>query len=140
MQHNDVRILRGAAIPTAVIGVLAVVVAGVTVGGSGALGALVATVVVGVFFAIGLVAVSWAGRISPSAMMAGAVFSTVFKIILLGVLLKVFERAELWDFGAFAWAVIACTVTWMVAEARILMRTKVLYVDPEVKVPGGRNS
>lgn len=140
MQHNDVRILKGAAIPTAVVGAAAVVVAGVTVGGSGALGALVATVVVGVFFAIGLAAVSWAGRISPTAMMAGAVFSSVFKIILLGVLLKVFERAGLWDFEAFAWAVVACTVTWMVAEARILIRTKVLYVDPEAKVPGGRNS
>src|ERR1044072_3626368 len=52
MQANDVRVLKSAALPTLVVGVIAVAVAFFITDAKGALGAALGTVLVGVFFSI----------------------------------------------------------------------------------------
>ena len=137
MQANDMRVLRSAAIPTLGVGLVAVIVSLVFAGASGGLGALAGILLVALFFAIGLAAVTWAGRISPTAMFAAAVLSYVVKIIVIAAVLRVFQDAEAWDFTAFAWTVVAGTLAWTAGEVRAFMRLKLLYVDPAAKAPGG---
>ncbi|GGK85857.1 hypothetical protein Sme01_39120 [Sphaerisporangium melleum] len=136
MQDNDLRILRAAAIPTALLGLIAVVAAALIAGSKGALGAGIGALVVGVFFTIGMVAVAYAARISPTIMMAAAMGTYLVKILLLAVLLERFSDATVWDSQSFSLTVIACTICWTIGEARGFLRLRMLYVDPEVKVPG----
>ncbi|KAB2345950.1 hypothetical protein [Actinomadura rudentiformis] len=129
MQPSDARTLRGAAIPSALAGAVAIV-AGLLLGGAkGALGAAIATVVVIAFFSISVVAVSYASKISPQMMFAAAVFSYIFKILGMFVLISVFEDVTAWNNKAFAWAVIALTLVWISAEIRHTLTTKTLYID-----------
>ncbi|WP_248964336.1 hypothetical protein [Sphaerisporangium perillae] len=136
MQANDVRALKGAAIPTIAVGLVVVVVAALLGGGAGALGAAIGLVVVAAFFTAGLVAVTWAGRVSPQMMMLAAVLGYLVKVVLLMVLLSAFADATAFSPRAFGWAVIICTIVWTIGEVRAFLKLKMLYVDPEAKVPG----
>ncbi len=136
MQANDLQVLRAAAIPTALVGLVAVVVAALLAGGKGALGAGIGVVVVGAFFTIGLMAVAYAARISPTMMMAAAMGIFFTKILALVVLLTAFEDTTVWSPMAFALTVIACTICWTAGEARGFMKLRMLYVDPDATVPG----
>ncbi|GII75129.1 hypothetical protein Sru01_01110 [Sphaerisporangium rufum] len=136
MQDNDLRILRSAAIPTALVGVIAVLVAAVVAGAKGALGAGIGILVVGAFFTIGLIAVAYAARVSPVIMMAAAMGTFLTKILLLAVLLETFADATVWSPGAFSTTVIIGTIAWTVGEARGFLKLRMLYVDPDAKVPG----
>ncbi|MCC5574102.1 MULTISPECIES: hypothetical protein [Microtetraspora] len=136
MQANDVRVLKGAAIPTLAVGLVAVVVAVIFAGLQGAFGALIGIALVGVFFTVGLAAVSWAGRISPAMMMMAAVATYAVKVLLIIALLKAFESATAFHPRAFALTVVACTVAWTVGEMRGFMKLKLLYVEPEARISG----
>ncbi|MDH2429967.1 hypothetical protein [Sphaerisporangium sp. TRM90804] len=136
MQGNDVRALKGAAIPTLVVGLVAVIVAAILGGGTGALGAAIGVAVVAGFFTAGLVAVTWAGRVSPQMMMLAAVLGYLVKVILLMVLLSVFRDATAFSPRAFGWSVVVCTIAWTIGEVRAFLKLKMLYVDPGAKVPG----
>jgi ATP synthase protein I len=136
MQDNDLRILKAAAIPTALVGLIAVVVAAFLSGTKGALGAGIGVCVVGAFFTISLIAVTYAARISPTMMMAAAMGTFFAKILVLAVLLEYFQDATVWNPRAFGLTVIVCTICWTIGEARGFMRLRMLYVDPEGKVPG----
>jgi ATP synthase protein I len=136
MQDNDLRILRAAAIPTALVGLIAVIVAAFLSGTKGALGAGIGVCVVGAFFTISLIAVAYAARISPTMMMAAAMGTFFTKILVLALVLKSFEDSTVWSPRAFSLTVIICTICWTFGEARGFMRLRMLYVDPEAKVPG----
>jgi ATP synthase protein I len=136
MQANDVRVLKSAAIPTLVVGVVAVVVAQLTVGGGGALGAVIGTLLVAVFFSISVVAVSYAARVSPQMMAIAAMVSYLVKVIVIMVMLVTFGDTTLWNPQVFAWSVVVCTIVWTAFEVRAFIKTKMLYVDPEATVPG----
>ncbi|WP_214106496.1 hypothetical protein [Acrocarpospora catenulata] len=136
MQANDVRVLKGAAVPTLLVGLAAIVVAAILAGLPGAYGAMIGLAVVVVFFTVGLVAVAYAGRVSPMMMMTAAVISYLVKVLLLMVLLKTFETATAFEPRAFGWAAIIGTVVWTAGEMRGFMKLKLLYADPDVKVPG----
>ncbi|MGV9773995.1 hypothetical protein [Streptosporangium sp. NPDC003464] len=138
MQANDVRLLKGAAIPTLLVGLVVVVVAALVAGGKGALGAAIGALVVCAFFTLGIVAVSYASRVSPMAMMTAAVVGYVVKIIIVMGLLKAFEDVTAFEPRAFGWGAVACTVAWTVGEMRGFMKLKMLYVDPDGKTPGSR--
>ncbi|GGP04914.1 hypothetical protein LDL08_05095 [Nonomuraea glycinis] len=136
MQANDVRVLKSAAIPTLAVGVVAVVVAQLTVGGAGALGALIGTLLVAVFFSISVVAISYAARVSPQMMAIAAMVSYLVKVIVIMVMLVTFGDTTLWNPQVFAWSVVVCTIVWTGFEVRAFIKTKMLYVDPEATVPG----
>ncbi|GII91266.1 hypothetical protein [Sinosporangium siamense] len=136
MQANDVRVLKSAALPTLAGGVVALLVAFLLGGGKAAFGAGIALALVAAFFTVSLVAVAWAGRVSPMAMMTAAVLSYLVKALALMMLLRSFEGATAFDPRAFGWTVIALTVVWTFGEMRGFMKLKMLYVDPEGRVPG----
>ncbi|MFI6501058.1 hypothetical protein [Nonomuraea typhae] len=140
MQANDVRVLKSAALPTLVVGAVAAIVAFFVAGGKGAIGALVGLALVAVFFSISVVAVSYAARISPHMMAAAAMVSYLVKVVVIMVMLSTFGDTTAWNSQAFAWSVVACTIVWTAAEARAFIKTKMLYVDPDAKVPGHGDS
>ncbi|GAA0367581.1 hypothetical protein GCM10009530_16880 [Microbispora corallina] len=136
MQANDVRVLKGAAVPTLVVGLVAVIVAAVLSGAGGALGAGIGVVLVAAFFTVSLVVVSWAGRISPMAMMTAAVVGYIVKVLAIMAALNAFDGTTVFDSRVFALATILCTLTWTVGEMRGFMKLKLLYVEPDAEVPG----
>lgn len=137
MQANDLRLLKDAAIPSAVVGLVAVVAAALVSGVEGVYGAIAGVLVVAVFFTIGLVAVTYASRVSPTMMMAAAMGTFFTKIILLALTLESLADVTVWSPAAFSWTVVACTIAWTAGEARGFMRLKMLYVEPGRQVPGG---
>ncbi|RAY15756.1 hypothetical protein DPM19_08240 [Actinomadura craniellae] len=144
MQPSDARILRSAAIPTALAGVLAVVLCGVLSGSKGVIAAIMALAMVSIFFTISVLAVSYAAKISPQAMLPAALGSYIIKLLVLSVALSALQNVTVWDTKAFAWSVLALTLVWVVAEARYFLRTKIAYVDEpadgDVEAPAGRGS
>ncbi|GAB1820681.1 hypothetical protein [Herbidospora sp. RD11066] len=139
MQANDVRVLKGAAVPTVAVGLIAAIVAAVLAGFEGALGSVIGLALVAVFFTVGLLVVTWAGRISPTIMFAAAVLSYVVKVIAIMITLRAFETTTVFNPKAFAWSVIVLTVVWTFGEMRGFMKLKLLYVEPDSKVPGQGN-
>lgn len=137
MHRHDARILRGAAIPTAVAGVLAAVVATLVAGPKGAIGAAIGVVIVVAFFAVSLFAVTYAARISPMVMMQAALLSYVVKILALVGLVAVLRDVTIWHPQAFAWTVIGCTLVWIAGEVRAFLKEKILYVEPGSGPSGG---
>ncbi|KAA9374078.1 hypothetical protein F5972_33165 [Microbispora cellulosiformans] len=136
MQANDVRVLKGAAVPTLIVGLVAVVVAAVATGAQGALGAGIGLVIVAAFFTVGLAVVSWAGRVSPMAMMTAAVVGYAVKVLVIMAILRALDGATAFDSRVLALSVIACTLAWTVGEMRGFMKLKMLYVEPDAEVPG----
>ncbi|MBB2909928.1 ATP synthase protein I [Streptosporangium becharense] len=136
MQANDVRVLKGAVVPTAVAGAAVILAATLLSGGTGALGAVIGLLVVVAFFTVGLVAVSYASRISPAMMMVAAIVTYAVKVLVIMALLKAFEDATAFEPRAFGWSAIICTVVWTAGEMRGFVKTKMLYVDPGAAVPG----
>lgn len=130
MKAIDLRLLRGAALPTAAVAVVALVVSGVLAGGKGVLGAGFGGAVVVGFFAVSLVTVAKAGQILPQAMLPVALGTYVVKLGVLYLLVAAFVDARWMAPKAFAFTVIACTLTWMAAEARFFLTQRILYVDP----------
>jgi ATP synthase protein I len=129
MQSSDARILRGAALPTCLAGLAAVAVCAAVAGSKGVIAAIMGTVLVVVFFTISLVAVTYAARISPQAMLPAALGSYVVKLLVIYSALAALQGVTIWNQRAFAWTVLALTLVWVFAEARGLIKTKMLYVD-----------
>jgi ATP synthase protein I len=131
MQEHDAAVLRGAAIPTAVVAVPLVAVAGLTAGGKGALGAALGVLLVAVFFTVGVLVLGWASKINPVALMNVAIVVYLVKVVaLLGVLLA-FQDTALFDRRAFGLAIVVAALVWMAGEVRAFSRLKIVYVEPD---------
>jgi len=130
MQAEDVRALRQTAVPTALVGVLCMVVGAIVAGGKGALGALLALVVVNVFFVISAFVVARAARVNPQAMMIAALSSYMVKILALAVLLHSFQNTTLFNGRVFGFSAIVLILMWSGMQVRAMVTSKMLYVEP----------
>jgi ATP synthase protein I len=130
MQADDVRALRRSAVPTAGVGALCAVVAGVSAGGKGVLGAALALLVVTLFFAADFVVLGRAARISPQTLMGAAVAGYLVKILLLAVLSAKFKDTTLFNGKAFGITAIVCVLCWSATQVYTWMKTKTFYVEP----------
>jgi ATP synthase protein I len=130
MQAEDVRALRQSALPTAVVGVLCGVVAGIVTGEKGVLGAVFALAVVTTFFMISSVVLDRAARISPQAIMIAALSSFFVKIVLLMLLVAEFRDTTAFNGRAFGLTAIVCVVAWSGTQVRWMAKAKILYVEP----------
>ena len=101
MPSHDARIIRGAAIPTAVAGLIAAVIAAAVVGTKGLIGAVFATLLVMAFFSFGQVALDRLTRNNPQIMMAAALLVYTTQILLVAVVLAVFKHTTLFDTKVF---------------------------------------
>ena len=138
-------ILRGAALPTAIAGAAAAIIAGATLGSPAAVGALLGTVVVVIFFTVGQLILAWVLKHNPMMGMSVAMLLYIVKIgVLLGLLLLLVDVTA-FNTKAFAMTVLLCTLVWTAAEVWLFSRTKVLYVEPDnvpaaLKQPGMQRS
>ena len=127
MESSDARILRGAAIPTAVAGVVAAAIGLLAVGPKGVLGAALGVAVVLVFFGISVFVVA---KISRQLLMQAAMLSYVVKLIVLFGLIVAVRNVDFMDPKVFAWTVIGLTLVWIAAETRATLSVREPYVQP----------
>ncbi|MFB9593305.1 hypothetical protein [Streptomyces racemochromogenes] len=131
MRSDDVRSLLQTAVPTAVAGAVAAVISGLVVGGKGAVGAVVATVVVILFMGLGFVVLQRTAKSLPHLFQAMGLMLYAAQILLLFVFLAVFKNTTLFHPRAFAITLVATTLVWIGAQTRAHMKTKILYVEPD---------
>ncbi|KOV20351.1 ATP synthase I [Streptomyces sp. XY431] len=131
MPSNDARILRGAAIPTAVAGVIAMAISFAVAGGKGLLGALFGALLVLVFFASGQVALDRLTRSNPQMMMAVGLLVYTTQILLVGIVLAVFKDTELFNRQAFAFTLLGCVLIWTGFQVRGFLKAKTFYVEAD---------
>jgi hypothetical protein len=138
MSSPDARILRGAAIPTAVAGVVAIAIATVVVGSKGLLGALFAVLLVVGFFGFGQFALDRLTRDNPRIFMAAALLVYTTQILLVGIVLGAFKGTTLFDTKVFAFTLLGCALIWTAGQVRGAMKVKLLYVVPETPAEHSR--
>ncbi|MFB7248022.1 hypothetical protein CW362_20555 [Streptomyces populi] len=131
MPSNDARILLQAAVPTAAVGAIAAVVSGVVAGGKGALGAVVATLVVVLFMGLGLYVLQRTAKSLPHLFQAMGLLLYTAQILLLFIFVAVFKNTSLFNPKSFALTLVVTTLVWIGAQARAHMKAKILYVEPD---------
>lgn len=132
MPSHDARIpLRGAAIPTAVAGVVALALSTALVGTKGLIGALFATLLVLAFFSFGQVALDRLTRNNPQMMMAGGLLVYTTQILLVGIVLAVFKDTTLFDTKVFGFTLLGCALIWTGFQVRGAMKAKIYYVQTD---------
>jgi ATP synthase protein I len=131
MQVTDARILRGAAIPTGLVGLVAIALSTAVAGLEGLVGSTFGVALAAVFFASSLIAVGRVARSNPIMMMNVAMLTYLVKILALGILLVLLRDTTAFDTKAFAWSILVCALVWTAAEVRVLARLKILYVEPD---------
>ncbi|MFB7497120.1 hypothetical protein ACFC09_20950 [Streptomyces sp. NPDC056161] len=131
MPSNDVRTLAQAAVPTAAVGALAAVIGAVVAGGKGALGAVVAALIVILFMGLGLYALQRTAASLPHLFQAMGLMLYSAQILLLFVFVAAFKNTTLFNPRAFALTLVAATLTWIAAQTRAHMKSKILYVQPD---------
>jgi ATP synthase protein I len=130
METSDARILRGAAIPTGVAGVAAIVISLLAAGPKGSLGAAIGVAVVIIFFTISVLVVNYAAKISPQTMMMAGLLSYAVKFIAVLGLVVALADVTFWNPKAFAWTVVALTLVWITAETRASLQVRVIELAP----------
>jgi ATP synthase protein I len=137
MHPGDARIVRGAVVATALVAVVVVVVAGVLAGRTGVYGALLGSGLAIAFFAVTIVVVSVAGRITNELMLPAALATYLVKVIAIAAMLILLRDTTAFNRMAFALATVIGACVFLVAELRIALRTRTPYVEVEAG-PGGR--
>ena len=126
-------IVRRSAAVTAATAAVMVAVSAAVAGGKGVLGALLGTALVVVFFAISVMAVSAAARVSPQAMMITAIGTYVIKILVLILLLSRYSSTTAFSPRMFGLTALACILAWTFSQVAWSLRLRVPYVEPEGK-------
>jgi hypothetical protein len=129
-------LLRGALIPSLVVGVIAIIISTITQGNPGFMGALLAQLVVVMYFAVHIGVSKISRNLDPMSTMALALFSYFAKFILLGAFLYVLTRMtsrESIDRGAFGITAITLTFTWLGGEIHSYLKLKLHLPLPTKK-------
>jgi ATP synthase protein I len=124
------RIVRRSAVATAVAALIAAAVSWGLVGTKGLVGALLGVALVAVFFAISVLAIGRAARISPQAMMITAVVTYIVKIIVLLIFIVGLSSTTAFNTRAFGLSALGCILVWCFAQITWSLRLKFLYVEP----------
>jgi len=118
---NERAMLKAALIPTVIVGVGCLALFSLIKGMYGFYGALVAQVVVVVFFFVHLLVSKLSRNIDPMATMALALFSYVTKLTVIGsflIILDKFTPEETIDRNSFGISAIALTAAWLGGEIK----------------------
>src|SRR5690606_36913926 len=140
MQEHDARILRGAAIPTAVTGLIAMAVGFAYAGQHGLLGGVCATLLVLGCFAVSAYVIAWTGVRNPQLMLPVAFLVYTTKIGILAVVLLLFGGSTAFDHTVFAFASLGCIIVWLGGQAVASKRVKQFYVEPDPQPAADRKS
>ena len=120
--------LKGALIPSLVVGIIALVISTLIKGSAGLYGALLAQVVVLVFFLINIAVAAITKNVDPIATMALAMFSYFSKILILGAMMffigKFTNNSDI-NRMSFGLSAIALTFAWLGGEVRAYLKLRV---------------
>jgi len=131
MLANYARILRRSAVVTAAAAAVMVALSAAIGGGKGALGAVLGTALVAAFFAISVLAVGAAARVSPQAMMITALTTYVAKILVLLFFVVRFSNSTAFNPRLFGLTAIVCILVWSASQVTWSLRLKIPYVEPD---------
>jgi len=126
-QSNEALLLKGALLPTAFVGVLAIAIATYLEGRAGLFGALLAQVVVLIYFALHILVSKISTNLDPVTTMSLAMFSYFAKFLALGLLLWLLDRftsETLVDRRSFGIAAVALTFAWLGGEITSYLKLK----------------
>ena len=130
---------RGALFPAILVSLTAIVIAGVTVGASGVLAALLASFTVVIFFSVSLLVARLTKDVNPIATMALAMFSYFTKLFLMALFLIAVTRLtepETVDRRAFGVSALAIAFAWLGGEVRAFLRLRLQLPLPGEKIEG----
>ena len=126
-QSNESQLLKGALTPTLIIGVIAIAAATYFRGTPGFIGALLAQVVVVIYFLVHLLVSKFSRDLDPMSTMAMAMFSYFAKILLAGaffwILGQYTTEADL-DRKVFGITAVALTFAWLGGEVASYLKLK----------------
>lgn len=130
-------LLRGSFLPTAVVGLLAVVV-GMFSGPKAAWSAALGAVLVLAFFTVSLLAMKRTAHLAPTAVMLVVMVTYTVKILALGLVMVVLRDAA-WVSGyAVGVTITVCTLVWLYFEMRAYKRLRIFAFSPQDDTqPGG---
>ena len=142
MREHDAKVLRGAAIPTLVVGGGSTAAFLVFSGTVGVLGALCALLLVLAFFGVSGWAVARLSRRDPNLFMPATLGAFLIKALILAAALLALRTIDpAWiDTTAFAVTSLLCVIAWLGGHVRVLATSKTLHVDPEPSVASGLES
>lgn len=140
MSSNEARLLRGAFIPTLAVSVIAISLSAAFKGVSGFYGAMLAQVVVVIFFVIHIILSRMVRNLDPISTMAMALFSYFAKLLAFGTLLwaiaRFSDRATI-NRTTFAITAVTLTIAWLWGEVASFMKLRLHLPLPDTKAHGG---
>lgn len=138
-KSNEQDLMRGALVPTFVVGIIGIIAFGITRGKAGLLGALLAQLVVVMYFTVHLLVSAISRKLDPLTTFALAIFSYFAKIALLGLflwLLTRFTSRATIDRTSFGVVALALTVAWLGGEIRSFLKLRIHLPLPQTRKDG----
>ena len=126
-QSNETQLLRGALTPTFIVGVIAIGFSAFIQGLSGLFGALLAQLVVLIYFGVHIFISKISRNLDPMSTMALAMFSYFAKFMLLGAFLWAltsYTSRTAIDRTSFGASAIALTFAWLGGEIASYLKLK----------------
>ena len=126
-RSNESQLLKGALVPTLIVGVVAIAIATITRARPGFIAALLAQVVVIIYFLVHLLVSKFSRDLDPMSTMAMAMLSYFAKILLAGaffwILGQYTTEADL-DRKVFGITAVALTFAWLGGEVASYLKLK----------------
>jgi ATP synthase protein I len=107
------------------------VVSTLLTGTKGLIGAALGTALVMVFFTAGQVAISWSASHIPQFLMPAAMATYLLQLVVVGAATMLLREVDVFTPRAFGFTALACTLVWMAAQIRGVVKTKMLYVESD---------
>lgn len=124
---NEAQLLRGALVPTFIVGIISIGISTFVKGSSGFFGALLAQAIVLIYFLVHIFISKISRNLDPMSTMALAMFSYFAKFLLLGAFLwaltKYTSRSTI-DRTSFGVSAIALTFAWLGGEIASYLKLK----------------
>ncbi len=133
---NEMHLLRGAIIPTAVTGVVSMLASLALAGLPGLYGAILAHFIVVIFFAVTLWVSKLSKNLDPLSTMGVALFSYTTKLLLIGVFLWALTKhtdREAINRTSFGVTAILLSLSWLGGEIASYMKLRIHLPLPEKK-------
>ena len=133
-QSSDTVLWQGAIIPASITALLSLIVMATLKGKSGAVGAILASVTVIIFFSIHLLVARISRNLDPMITMALAMFSYFAKVVFMGIFLLLVTRftdRSTVDRASFAICAILITMAWLFCEVRSFLKLRVQLPLPK---------
>lgn len=131
---HEAQMLKGAVKPTAITGLIAVIVSAIFAGLPGFYGALLAQFIVVIFFAVTLGVSKISKDLDPLSTMGLALFSYTTKLLFVGLFLWAitnFTERETINRTSFGIAAILLTLSWLGGEIASYMKLRIHLPLPD---------